>query len=258
MDMGLQDRVVLVTGSSRGIGQATAVAFGREGARVAVTYNTNRAGAEDTAAMVERVGGETMVIPYDLTDDTSIEAAAHTLVERWGTIEVLVNNARQRSGSMGSTGGPLFEHVPPDQWRTMIRSTLEGIYLTIQTVLPSMRSRGWGRIVNISSTVAEDGQSGSGPYAAAKAGLHGLTRTLAVELAPAGILTNTVLPGLTLTGYPLPQEVLDRGIRETPTGRITTSEDVAATVVFLGSGANGHINGELIRVAGGLRLAGGL
>lgn len=137
----------------------------------------------------------------------------------------------------------------------MIRTTLEGAYVAIQAVVPVMRAQGWGRIVNISSNVAEDGLPGASAYAAAKAGLHGLTRTLARELAPAGILTNAVMPGLTLTERArrvLPTAVLDELARATPTGRLTTPEDVAGVVVFLASAANGHVNGQVIRVTGGL------
>jgi NAD(P)-dependent dehydrogenase (short-subunit alcohol dehydrogenase family) len=150
---------------------------------------------------------------------------------------------------------PHFEQVPPEQWRAMIRTSLEGAYLTIQAVVPAMRVQGWGRIVNISSSLAEDGLPGAGAYAAAKAGLHGLTRSLARELGPVGILTNVVMPGMTLTEQArreLPPAILDQVARETPTGCLTTPDEMAALVVFLGSATNGHINGEIIRVTGGL------
>lgn len=255
MEMGLEGRVVFVTGGSSGIGRTTAEAFGREGARVAVSYRSNRAGAEETAGLVAEAGGESMVVPYDLADDASIGSAIEEIVGRWGTVDVLVNNAVQWSSRGAPAGNPYFEQVPPGQWREMIRTSLEGTYLTIQAVLPSMRQGAWGRIVNVSSSLAEDGLQGAGSYAAAKAGLHGLSRTLARELAPAGILTNVVMPGMTLTERAhrtLPQNIREQVASQTPTGRLTTPEDVAAAVVFLGSAANGHINGEIIRVTGGL------
>lgn len=255
MDMGLEGRVVFVTGSSSGIGRTTAEAFGREGARVAVSYRSDQAGAEETAGLVAEAGGEGLVVPYDLADDASIGSAVEEIVDRWGTIDVLMNNAVQWSSRGAPAGNPSFEQVPPGQWREMIRTSLEVAYLTIQAVLPQMRRGTWGRIVNVSSSLAEDGLQGAGSYAAAKAGLHGLTRTLARELAPAGILTNVVMPGMTLTQRAhrtLPRNIREQVANQTPSGRLTTPEDVAATMVFLGSAANGHVNGEIIRVTGGL------
>lgn len=255
MDTGLRDRVVFVTGGSSGIGRATAIAFGREGAKVAVSYHSNRSEAEETAAMVMEVGGESLTVQYDLGEDASIRAAVEGIVEHWGVINVLVNNAVQWSSRGGPAGNPSFEEVSPEQWRTMIRTSLEGAYLTIQAVLPSMRQAEWGRIANISSSLAEDGLPGAGSYAAAKAGLHGLSRTLARELAPEGIFTNVVMPGMTLTERAwkhLPESIREQVASQTPTGRLTTPEDVAATIVFLASAANGHINGETVRVTGGL------
>jgi 3-oxoacyl-[acyl-carrier protein] reductase len=254
MDMGLAGRVVLVTGGSSGIGRATAVAFAREGGRVALTYHSNRTGAEETAAMVEAAGTEAMVLPDDLSDDESIRLAMQVLLGRWGRIDVLVNNALDGGSAGSNVGAPRFEDVPAEQWRQRFRSTIEGTYLTIQLALPPMRERRWGRIVNLSSSLVERGLPGAGAYAAAKAGLHGLTRTLARELGPDGILTNVVMPGLTLTDRTLrtrPPELLEQVARQTATGRLTTPEEVAAAILFLGSGANGHVNGEILRVTGG-------
>ena len=196
-----------------------------------------------------------MVVPYELADDASIGSAIEEIVGRWGSVYVLVNNGVQWCSWGGPAGNPYFEQVPPGQWREMIRTSLEGAYLTIQAVLPSMRRGAWGRIVNVSSSLAEDGLQGAGSYAAAKAGLHGLSRTLARELAPAGILTNVVMPGMTLTQRAhrtLSQSIREQVASQTPTGRLTEPEDVAAAVVFLGSAANGHVNGEIVRVTGGL------
>ena len=159
MDMGLRNRVVLVTGSSAGIGRASAVAFGREGARVAITYHTNLDGAEATADTVRQTGAETLVLPYDLNDDASIKAAVRGVLERWGTIDVLVNNAVDLAPQQWDTMG-VFEDDPPERWRRMIRSGLEGVYMTIQAAVPPMRAQGWGRIVNITSNLAEDARAG--------------------------------------------------------------------------------------------------
>lgn len=254
MKTGLRDRVVLVTGSSSGIGRATAIAFGEECARVAVTYHTNRKGAEETAHLVEQAGGEAMFVRYDLNDAATIKAAVDSVVDRWERVHVLVNNAVQWGGE-GPNGRTKFEDVPPDAWQTMLRSTLEGVYQTIQATLPAMRVASWGRIINISSNLAEDGLPGAGAYAAAKSGLHGLTKVLAAELGVGNILSNVVMPGMTLTeraSEVIPHVVREQVAGKTPTQRLTKPEEVAKLIVFLGSAANGHVNGEVIRVTGGL------
>ncbi len=253
MDLSLQNRVVLVTGSSSGIGRATALAFGREGARVGITYRSHVTQAEEVARLVIEVGGQAVVVPYDLANEETIAQAVETIVQQWGGIDVLVNNAVQW-GSLEDMG-KRFEEVPVSSWKPTLELSLAGVYHTLQHVVPLMRAQGWGRIVNVSSNVAEDGIPGAGAYAAAKAGLHGLTRVLARELGPVGILSNVVMPGFTLTErnrdqFPLHMQAAVA--QQTPTGRLTKPEDVAALIVFLGSAANGHVNGEAIRCTGGL------
>ena len=250
MDLGLKDCKVLVTGSSSGIGRATAIAYGREGARVAVTYYKNRPGAEETAQLVQEAGGLALVMAYDLAEPDSIRACAQQIRAEWGTLNVLVNNAVQKEVGPARQ---LFEDVPLENWQSMLRSTLEGVTLTIQALLPLMRAAGWGRIVSVSSD-ATDGWPGLGAYATAKAGLHGLSRTLAVELGPAQILSNVVMPGFVLTEHNqqrVPTEHQEQVKQHTPTRQLTTPEDVAALIVFLGSRANQQTTGEVIRITGG-------
>ena len=251
MYLRLDESVVFVTGSSSGIGQAAAIAFGGEGARVAISYHRNRQGAKETALKVHDAGGQALVLHYDLADPESIRSSIQTIEKEWGTLNILVNNA----APMEVTGptGQLFEEVPFQNWEAMLRDTLEGVTLTIQCALPLLRKSGWGRIVNISSD-ATDGWPGLGPYATAKAGLHGLTRTLAVELGPANILSNVVMPGAVMTERT--QEHISAEQREqikqhTPTRQLITPEDVAALIVFLGSPVNKQITGEIIRITGG-------
>ncbi len=251
MDMRLKDQVVLVTGSSSGIGRAAAIAFGAEGARVAVTYHRNREGAEETASKVQECGGSALVVQYDLADATSIRSSIERIQQEWGTLNVLVNNAVQMDAS-GPSRQP-FEDVALENWQTAIRDNLEGIVLTIQYALPLMRKAGWGRIVNISSD-ATDGWPGLGPYATAKAGLHGLTSTLAVELGPANILSNVVQPGFVLTEgnqQRVPPQYQEQVKQHLPTRQLPTPDDVAALIVFLGSPVNRQIIGEVIRITGG-------
>jgi len=251
MDLHLKDVTVLVTGSSAGIGQATAIAYGAEGARVAVTYHKSRQGAEETQHKIEAAGGQAIVLHYDLANPDSIRSSMETISKEWGTLNVLVNNAAPMDIS-GPTG-QLFEDVPFQNWETMLRSSLEGVALTVQCALPLMRKSGWGRIVNVSSD-ATDGWPGLGPYATAKAGLHGLTRTLAVELGPANILSNVVMPGAVMTERTqqhISAEQKEQIKQHMPTRQLITPEDVAAIIVFLGSPVNRQIIGEIIRVTGG-------
>src|SRR5215208_3348652 len=251
MDLKLKDSTVLVTGSSAGIGQATAIAYGAEGARVAVTYYKERQGAEKTQSKILEAGGQALVVYYDLADPDSIRASIETLAKEWGTLNVLVNNAAPMN--IAGPTGQLFEDVPLKNWEGMLRGTLEGVALTIQCALPLMRKSGWGRIVNISSD-GTDGWPGLGPYATAKSGLHGLTRTLAVELGPANILSNVVMPGAVMTERTqrnMPEEHREQIRQHLSTRQITTPEDVAALIVFLGSPVNRQITGEIIRINGG-------
>jgi NAD(P)-dependent dehydrogenase (short-subunit alcohol dehydrogenase family) len=251
MDLGLKGRAVLVTGSSSGIGRAAAIAFGAEGARVAVSYRRNRDGAEETAERVRAAGGEALIVPYDLADPDVIRLSIATIEQEWDALNVLVNNAAPMDLS-APTGQP-FEDVPLERWEAMLRQTLEGVTATLQLAVPLMRRSGWGRIVTVSSD-AVDGWPGLGPYATAKAGLHGLSRTLAIELGPANILSNVVMPAMVLTEdiqARVPAEHKDQVKEHTPTRRLTTPEDVARLIVFLGSQANQQITGEIVRITGG-------
>ena len=251
MNLGLKESNVLVTGSSSGIGRAVAIAFGGEGARVAITYHRNRQGAEETARKVRDVGGQALVMHYDLADPDSIRSSIQTLEKEWSKLNVLVNNAAPMD--IAGPKGQLFEDVPMQNWEVMLRNTLEGVTLTIQCALPLLRKSDWGRIVNISSD-ATDGWPGLGPYATAKAGLHGLTRTLAVELGPANILSNVVMPGAVMTERTqqhISDEQREQIKQHMPTRQLITPEDVAALIIFLGSPVNQQITGEIIRITGG-------
>jgi NAD(P)-dependent dehydrogenase (short-subunit alcohol dehydrogenase family) len=238
MDLGLRDKIVLVSGASSGIGAATARAYGGEGARVAVTYHRNRAGAEQTAAKVREAGGEAMVVAMDLADAPSIHAAAAQVARRWGGIDVLVGNA--------------FD-VDAESWQPMLRTNLEGVFHTVDAVRPLMDGQGWGRILFVSSNLVEVG-FGDAALAAAKAALYGLCRTLARELGPAGVLVNVVMPGLTTTESALtriPDQLRAQVAAMTPSQHLSTPDDVANALVFLGSPANGNITGQVLRITGG-------
>jgi NAD(P)-dependent dehydrogenase (short-subunit alcohol dehydrogenase family) len=249
VDTGMKGRVVLVTGASSGIGRAIAEAYGAEGARVALTYRSAEAAAHATARSVEAASGESLVLPLELGRIGSCNQAIAAVRERWSGIDVLVANAVQwPERSPEDADG--FEQMRVERWRTTLRTNLEGTFATVRAALPAMRGRDRGRIVLMSSGLAEEGMPGGGDYGAAKSGLHGLARSLAWELGSEGILVNVVDTGFTLTERNLEHfgdDVRERTARAVPSRRLSTPEEVARLVVFLGSAANGNITGEIVR-----------
>lgn len=246
MNFGLEGKRVLVTGGSRGIGRAIAATFAAEGARVVLTYNT---GATAASEAVATIGKGALALPLDLGSESSIEGVARELRALMEGVDVLVHNAVAWPGFPAE--GELFETAPVARFRDSVRANLEGPYLLTRALIAEMRAARWGRIVFVSTGLVEDGFPGSAAYLSAKAGLHGLTRSMARELAPSGILTNLVMPGFTLTeGRRVPTAILEKVKAAAATGRATSPEDVARVVAFLGSAANSHVNGERIRVDG--------
>lgn len=256
MDLGLRDRVVLVTGGTGGIGREIARAFATEGARVALTWHSDKDGAEQLAAELGADADRAICINYELTDDASATAAVAAVRDRWGDPEVLVAAAAQPDTNISGSGRErVFEDIPVGHWNPVLRANMEGTLHIVQAVLGGMRRRGWGRIAFYSSYMAEIGMRGGEIYGAAKAAQHGLVRSLAWQTGGDDILVNVVVPALTLTdriASHVPSVVRDRQVAITPTGRLTTPEDLAALTVFLCSQANGNITGQAIRVTGGL------
>jgi NAD(P)-dependent dehydrogenase (short-subunit alcohol dehydrogenase family) len=248
MDLGLRDRVVLVTGASSGIGRATADSFAREGARVAITYHGNEDAARATAGAVEEAGGSAMTMRLALEDPDAIAAGVDEVVARWRRIDVLVAGAVQWPTDRAEGGRA--EALSLDQWDEGLRVNLEGTIATVNAVLPSMRAGGWGRIVLISSGVAEEGFPGPSPYGVAKSGLHGLARQLTWDVGRDGILVNVVAAGFTATERNLehfPDSVREQVAANTPSRRLSSPDEVASLVTFLGSEANANLTGEIIR-----------
>jgi NAD(P)-dependent dehydrogenase (short-subunit alcohol dehydrogenase family) len=254
MDLGLRDRVALVTGASGGIGGAIARALAGEGARVAIGYHSSRDAAGRLAEEIGALGGRAMTVEHDLAEPATITAGVDDVVGRWGRLDVLVTSAWVHP-DWPNQQGPVTDPAPIEMWRQQLRANVEGTVATVNAAMPHLRTNGWGRIVLISSGAAEDGSPGREAYAGAKAALHGLGRSLSRGVAGAGILTNVVMPGFVPTERNrrmVPAPVLERFASMTPTGRLATEDEVARVVTFLASEANGSVNGVAVRVSGGL------
>jgi 3-oxoacyl-[acyl-carrier protein] reductase len=249
MDLGLRDTVVLVTGSSSGAGQVTAALFGAEGARVVVDYHRDAAGARETAALVEQAGGQALVVQGDVTSRASMAALAATVTETWGPIQVLVNNAVSFE-----SGAPL-EELTDEKLTRMLDIVVRGAITATAACLPGMKAAGWGRIVNIASRSAIMGYEKMSHYAAAKSALVGLTRTWAKELGPAGILVNAIAPTVIMTPAMLEgmsEKAQENMAKRNPLGRLATPDDIARAILYLASGWNSYVNGEIITIGGGV------
>ncbi|HEV7887198.1 MAG TPA: 3-oxoacyl-ACP reductase FabG [Acidimicrobiales bacterium] len=238
-------RIALVTGASRGIGRAVAVALAGQGHRVAVGYANGRDGAEKLAA---DIGG--LAVRIEVTDRQSIDAA-FTMVEKahGGKVELLVNNA-------GVTADGLALRMGEDQWRTVLSTNLDGAFNVTSRALPGMVRARFGRIVNVGSVAGLTGSAGQVNYATAKAGLIGMSRSLARELGSRGITCNVVAPGPIETDMTaaLPQERQAELAASVPVGRMGAPEEVAAAVAFLCSDAAAYVTGAVIPVDGGLGM----
>ncbi|MCZ7525747.1 MAG: 3-oxoacyl-[acyl-carrier-protein] reductase [Acidimicrobiia bacterium] len=245
----MSDRVAFVTGGSRGIGRAIAVALAAAGHRVAFCYAHDADAAEQTRAAIGAAGTEGLAVKADVADPGSVDAAFTEVEETWGPATVLVNNA-------GVTRDGLLVRMSDEHWDEVLRTNLGGAFHTIRRAAPRMMRARFGRIVNVSSVSGHAGQAGQANYAAAKAGLLGLSRSVARELAPRNVTCNVVAPGPIVTAM---TEAMDEGWRRAtealvPLGRFGTAEEVAAVVAFLCSDAAGYVTGALVPVDGGLGM----
>jgi 3-oxoacyl-[acyl-carrier protein] reductase len=242
----LQGRIALVTGASQGIGRACALELARAGATVALAAR-NEAKLAEVAAEIVAAGGQAAAFALDLASEDSIKAGAKAVIGRLGKVEILVNNA-------GITRDGLMMRMKRADWDDVMATNLTGAFLLTQALLPLMLRNRWGRIVNISSVVGRTGQAGQVNYAASKAGLIGLTRSLAREVASRSITVNAVAPGYIETPM---TAVLDEKQRaammaQIPLGRPGTDLEIAQSVAFLASNAAAYITGHVLDVNGGM------
>jgi 3-oxoacyl-[acyl-carrier protein] reductase len=237
-------RVALVTGGSGGIVRATAVALAQAGHQVGVGYASDRESAEKTAA---EIGG--LALRVDVTDEAAVEAAFAELESGCGPVEVLVNNA-------GVAADGLLLRMSDEQWHRVTATTLDGAFHTIRRAVPAMMRRRFGRIVNVGSVVGASGSAGQVNYAAAKAGLVGLSRSVARELASRRITCNVVAPGPITTAMTdvLTEERRAEMTAQVPLGRMGTPEEVAAVIAFLCSDLAAYVTGAVVPVDGGLGM----
>jgi NAD(P)-dependent dehydrogenase (short-subunit alcohol dehydrogenase family) len=250
MDTQLLGRAVLVTGGSSGIGRAAAIAYGREGARVALTYRSDLDAAKRIAAEVDAAGGEGLCVPLDLSEPESIDSAVEQVVARLDGLDVLVANAVR----WPYDAQEVLAESDPITWERAMRANLEGTVRTVRAAWRALAASGTGRVVLVSTGVTRTGMAGSSAYATAKAGLEGLASALKWEGAETGILINTVAPGFTVTERNMAtfgDEVRETVRGRTPSGRLSSPDDVASAIVHLGSPANGNITGVYLPVAGG-------
>jgi NAD(P)-dependent dehydrogenase (short-subunit alcohol dehydrogenase family) len=251
MELGLKGRSVLVTGGTRGIGHAIALAYANEGAHVAITFARDETAAAEVIRKLKANGKEGASFRMDLEDVESIETAVREAVCTFGGLDVLVANAVRWPTDVS---GPLAQ-ADPSTWIRALRANLEGTAMSVHVALPSLARSDAGRIVLVSSGMSRHGIAGATAYSTAKAGLDGLLVSLNWELGAAGVLANIVSPGFTVTENNLAyfSDEARASVRErTPTNRLTVPEDVANAVLFLGSPANTNITGSYLRVAGGI------
>lgn len=242
-----KEKVVLVTGASRGIGRAIALEFGKRGATVIVNYNSSAAPANEVLEQIKAAGGDGMVYQADVSNDEQVEEMFKQITSQYGKIDVLVNNA-------GTTRDNVIMMLKADDFDSVINTNLRSAWLCSKSASRAMMRKRTGRIINITSVVGIAGNGGQTNYSASKAGMIGLTKSLAKEVASRGITVNAVAPGFIETDMTseLSEEVKATALSHIPLGRMGTAEEVAKAVLFLASDDATYITGQVIVVDGGM------
>lgn len=249
MSAELKDKVALVTGGSRGIGRAIAVELGRRGASVVLSYMGNEAAAAETVKAIADGGGKAKAVRFDVADAAACTQAVDDLVKEQGRLDVVVNNA-------GITIDGLIMRYRDEDWAKTIDTNLKGCFNVCRAATRTMMKQRSGSIVNLSSVVGEMGNGGQTAYAASKAGIIGLTKSLARELAPRKVRVNAVTPGFITTDMTshIPEEARERLLMLVPLARLGSPEEVAFAVAFLASDQASYITGEVLKVNGGMYM----
>jgi 3-oxoacyl-[acyl-carrier protein] reductase len=245
----MQGKTALITGGSRGIGRAVALRLAGAGAYAVINYVRNDAAAEETLRLIRAAGGNGEIHRFDVSAFYETQEAVNGIVAARGRLDILVNNA-------GTTADGLIVRVQEEDWDRLIDTNLKGVFNCCRAVIRQMMKQRWGRIINIASVVAETGNAGQSAYSAAKAGVLGLTKSLARELAARNICVNAVSPGLIDTEMiaSLSEKSLEEVLKQIPLGRTGRPEEVAAAVAFLASEEAGYITGQVLRINGGLYI----
>lgn len=245
--MKLEGRTALVTGASRGIGRAIALALAEEGADVAINYVSNEAAADAVVEEIQALGRKGMLARADVGDFPDTYAMAHSVLKEFGHIDILVNNA-------GVTSDKTFVNMDHSTWRKVLAINLDGVFNCTKVCIDQMVEQNYGRVVNITSVIGQIGNFGQANYAASKAGVAAMTKTLAKELASKGITVNAVAPGFIETEMvsSIPENIQDRLLSQIPLRRFGKAEEVAQMVVFLCSPEGDYVTGAELEVNGGL------
>jgi 3-oxoacyl-[acyl-carrier protein] reductase len=245
--MKLLGKVALVTGASRGIGRDIAIELAKAGANVAVNYAGSQARANEVVQEIQSLGREAFAVQCDVANGESVAEMVKQTIDRWGSLDILVNNA-------GITRDNLIMRMKEDEWDDVINTNLKGVFLCTKAVTRQMMKQKSGRIINISSVVGESGNAGQANYVAAKAGVIGLTKTTAKELAPRGITVNAVAPGFITTDMTdkLTDEIKEGMLKMIPLAKFGEPKDIANAVTFLASDDSRYITGQTIHVNGGM------
>lgn len=243
----LDNKVAIVTGSSRGIGKAVAVELAKAGAKVVINYAGNLAAAQQVLATIQENGGQGIIVQADVAQPDQVDQLMKKAMEAYGKVDILVNNA-------GITRDNLLLRMKEEDWDTVLNTNLKGIFLCTKAVARIMMKQKSGRIINMTSVVGVMGNAGQSNYAAAKAGVIGFTKSMAKELASRGITVNAIAPGFITTDMTsvLTEQVKKDLAATIPLGRLGTPEDVAATVLFLASEQANYITGQTLHVDGGM------
>ncbi len=245
----LEGQVAIVTGASRGIGRAIAVALAAEGAKVVVNYASSASAAEEVVAEIKSKGGEAIAFHADVSHEAQVDSLLKSAIDAWGRIDVLVNNA-------GITRDTLLLRMKLEDWQAVINLNLTGVFLATRAVSKVMLKQKSGRIINIASVAGQMGNPGQGNYSAAKAGVIGFTKTVAKEMASRGITVNAVAPGFIATDMTADLKNTDDILKFIPLGRYGQPEEIAGMVRFLAADpAAAYITGQVFNVDGGMVMA---